>query len=397
MEVKQIYEFVNDVTTELLGKSDLLAEDLSNLVSVGEEIESAIGYEKYTNAIVNKIGKVDFVNRTYEGGAPSVLMDGWMMGSIREKITVTVLPEAEENEGWNDFEDGRSVDPYVQRLPKVSEKFYNGLKTFEIDMTFPEYQIRQSFQSAEQMNGFISMIETAIRNSMTLKLDSLIQRTINKAICDTVYDDYSVGGGPMESLSSKSGIKAVNLLYLYNTKMATLDASWTNLTAEQAITNPGFIRFAAYEMGLYADRLTRMSTLFNIGKLPRFTSESLRHTILLSEFRRAADVYLQSDTYHDEYTKLINSEVVPYWQASGQDYSFTNTSKIIYKIGENSNLTFTGVLGVMFDRFALGVANMDRRTKTIYNPKGEYYNNFYKAEAEYFVDGNENVVVFFVA
>lgn len=397
MNVKQIWSDVNPITTELLGESGVLAEDLSNLVDVGETFENTIGYEKFTNAIVNKVGKTEMVNRVYEGTAPSVLIDSWLMGSIREKITVTVLPEAEENEGWNDFEDGRSVDPYVQRLPKVSEKFYNGLKTFEIDMTFPEYQIRQSFQSPEQMSAFISMIETAIKNSMTLKLDALIQRTVNKAICDTVYDDYSVDGGPMESLSSKSGIKAVNLLYLYNTKMAALDASWTNLTAEQSITNPGFIRFAAYIMGLYADRLTRMSKLFNIGKLPRFTSESLRHTILLSEFRRAADVYLQSETYHDEYTKLINSEVVPYWQGSGQDYSFTNTSKIIYKTGENSNLTFTGILGVMFDRYALGVSNMDRRTKTIYNPKGEYYNNFYKADAEYFVDGNENVVVFFVA
>lgn len=395
MEVKQIASLMNEVTNEILGKEGLVAEDLNNIVDVGTEIFNANAVDAYVKSLVNHIGKVVFVNRVYAGSAPSVMMDGWEYGSILEKVTVTRLPEAVENESWN-LVDGQSYDPNVFHQPEVAAKFYNKKVTFEIEMSFAEMQVKQSFSSATQLNGFISMIETSIKNSMTIKLDALIERTINKAICDTIFDDFK-SGSTLGDLSASSGVKAVNLLYLYNTEQATLDANWTNLTAAQAVKNPGFIRFAAYTMGLYMDRLTKISTLFNIGGLERFTPNSDLHSVILSEFRRAADVYLQSDVYHDEYTKLTKAEVVPYWQASGTDYSFTNTSKIIEKTGENTSNTFTGILGVFFDRNALGVANLDRRVTSQYNPKGEFYNNFYKADAGYFVDGNENVVVFFAA
>lgn len=395
MEVKQIASLMNEVTNEILGKEGLVAEDLNNIVDVGTEIFNANAVDAYVKSLVNHIGKVVFVNRVYAGSAPSVMMDGWEYGSILEKVTVTRLPEAVENESWS-LVDGQSYDPNVFHQPEVAAKFYNKKVTFEIEMSFAEMQVKQSFSSATQLNGFISMIETSIKNSMTIKLDALIERTINKAICDTIFDDFK-SGSSLGNLSASSGVKAVNLLYLYNTEQAALDPNWTNLTAAQAVKNPGFIRFAAYTMGLYMDRLTKISTLFNIGGLERFTPNSDLHSVILSEFRRAADVYLQSDVYHDEYTKLTKAEVVPYWQASGTDYSFTNTSKIIEKTGENTSNTFTGILGVFFDRNALGVANLDRRVTSQYNPKGEFYNNFYKADAGYFVDGNENVVVFFAA
>lgn len=395
MEVKQIYDLMNTVTNEVLGKENLVAEDLTNIVDVGTEIFNANAVDAYVKSLINHIGKVIFVNRIYNGGAPSVMMDGWEYGSILEKVTVTKLPEAVENDSWQ-LEDGHSYDPFVFHQPEVAAKFYNKKVTFEIEMSFAEKQVKQSFSSATQLNGFISMIETSIQNSMTIKLDALIERTINKAIVDTMVDDFT-SSGVITDFAQGSGIKAVNLLYLYNQKMSAIDASWTNLTAAQAVQDPGFIRFAAYTMGLYADRLSKISTLFNIGGLERFTPAESRHTILLSEFRRAADVYLQSDTYHEEYTKLVNSEVVPYWQASGTDYSFNNTSKIISKVNDNESITITGILGIMFDRNALGVANMDRRVTSSYNPKGEFYNNFYKMDAGYFVDGNENTVVFFAA
>lgn len=396
MEVKQIATMLNEITNEILGKENLVAEDLSNITDVGTEIFNAQAIDAYVKSLINHIGKVVFVNRAYKGGTPSVLMDGWEYGSVLEKITVSALPQATENESWA-LIDGESYDPHVFHQPQVEAKFYNSKVTFEIDMSFAEKQVKQSFSSATQLNGFISMIETSIQNSMTIKLDSLIQRTLNRMISDTIYDDYSTEGGPMESLSSKSGIKAVNLLYLYNTEQAALDANWVNLTAAQAIKNPGFIRFAAYTIGLYMDRLTRISTLFNVGHKERFTPSDKLHTVLLSEFRRAADVYLQSDTFHDEYTRLTQAEVVPYWQGSGTDYAFSNTSKIIVKLANNSSLEFTGVIGFFFDRDALGVANLDRRVTSSYNPKGEFYNEFHKADAGYFVDYNENAVVFFVA
>lgn len=385
MEVKQIYELVNNITGEILGKTDLILEDLSNTVDVGNEIFNTTDIDNYVRSLVNHIGKVIFVNRKYSGGVPSVLMDGWEYGSILEKVTVDELPNASENETWN-LRDGQEYNPNIFHAPKVSAKFFNKRVTFDIEMSFAERQVKESFSSAAQLNGFMSMIYNAIDKSMTIKIDGLVMRTINNMIAETLHSEYATG-----DYNTKSGVRAVNLLKLYNDKFSK------TLSAAAAITDPEFIRFASMEMGLYADRMSKISTLFNIGGKDRFTPPDLLHVVMLSDFKRAANAYLQSDTYNEQYTALPNAETVPYWQGSGQAYEFTSTSKINVKTSSGDTVTTSGILAVMFDRDACGVTNLDRRVKSVYNGKGEFFNNFFKFDAGYFNDLNENAVVFFVA
>ena len=385
MEVKQIHELVNSVTKEVLGEEAVVNEDLSNIVDIGTQIADSHNIDNYVRSLVNHIGKVIFVNRPYSGNVPSVLMDGWEYGSILEKITVDNLPEATENESW-ELQDGTSYDPNVFYKPSVSAEFFNKRVTFEIPMSFTQRQVKESFSSAEQLNGFTSMIYNAIDKSMTVKTDSLIQRTINNMLGETLHSDY-----PDADYAAHSGVKAVNLLKLYNAKFGT------DLTADKAITTPEFVRYASFIMGLYKDRLGKISSLFNVGKKDRFTSPDLLHVVLLSEFANAAKAYLQSDTYHDEFVSLPKAETVPYWQGSGVDYGFASTSKIDIKTSGNNTVTCSGILGVMFDRDALGVSNFDRRVTSNWNPKGEFYNNWFKMDSGYFNSLNENFVVFFVA
>lgn len=390
MKMNQVADFTNTVVQEVLGSTAVVQEDLTNIVDIGKEIFNAEAFDAYVKTLINHIGKVIFVNRPYSGSAPSVLMDGWEYGSILEKIS-SEMPVAAENPSW-ELTDGKSYDPNIFNQPKASAKFFNKRTTFEIDRSITERQVKQSFSNGQQLNAFISMLQNETEKSLTVRMDSLIMRTINNMIVETVKADYA----EPTNLSASSGVKAVNLLYLYNQRFSK------TLTAEQAITDPEFIRYAAFQIGLYSDRMTRMSTLFNIGKKQRFTPYDLQHTIYLSEFIRAADVYLQSDTFHDIYTKMKAGETVPYWQGSGVDYNFTSTSKInaIPSSSEDSGKTAIevgGVLAVIFDRDALGVSNLDRRVTTQYNAKAEFTNYFYKHDAGYFNDLNENFVVFFVA
>lgn len=384
MNVQQIYTIMNTVTSEILGDSVVVAEDLSNIVDVGVAIFNASAIDNYVKSLVNHIGRVIFVNRPYSGNVPSVLMDGWEYGSVLEKITAE-LPDATENESW-DLTDGQSYDPNVFYKPTVSAKFFNKRITFEIPMSFTERQVKESFSNAEQLNGFLSMLYNAVDKSMTVKIDALVMRTINNMIGETAVDEFAGG-----NYSSGSGVKAVNLLYLYNHRYGT------TLTADNAITEPEFIRFASYEMGVYMSRMSKISTLFNIGGKDRFTPSDMLHVVMLADFKKAANVFLQSDVFHDSFTELPNADVVPYWQGSGTGYAFSDISSINIKTASGSNVELSGILGVMFDRDALGVTNLDRRVTTNYNPKAEFYNNWYKFDAGYFNDTNENFVVFFVA
>ena len=389
MEVKQIFKLMNSVSQEVLGKTDLVKEDLTGIVDMGTEVFNQNAIDNYVKSLVNHIGKVVFVNRPYSGKVPSVLMDAWEFGSVMEKISADI-PQAEENDTWN-LADGQEYKQDVFHKPTVTAKFFNSKVTFEVPVSITERQVKESFSSAAQLNGFLSMIYNAVDKSMTIKTDALIMRTINNMIAETLDADKTAFGGDTVDYSSASTVRCVNLLKLYNT------AKGAKLTAATAILDPDFIRYAAYQMGLYADRLGSISTLFNVGGKERFTPKDALHTVLLSDFAKAAQAYLYADTYHNEQVLLPKAETVPSWQATGTDYAFANVSKIDVKSASGAAISVGGVLGVMFDRDALGVTNSDKRVTTNYNAKAEFFNNYYKFDAAYFNDTNENFVVFFIA
>lgn len=383
MEVKQIYTLVNDITSEITGKTDLVKEDLTNIVDVGKELFSVSDVDNYVKSLVNRVGKTIFVNRKYSGKIPSVVMDSWEFGSILQKISAD-LPNATENESW-ELENGASYDPNVFYKPTVSAKFYNSKITFEVPLSFTEKQVKESFNSASELNAFISMLYNAVEKSMTVKTDSLVMRTINNMIAQTYNTD-------------NAGVRAVNLLAGYNTIKGG-----TPLTVDKALTDTDFLKYASMQVALYADRLGTMSTLFNAGGKERFTPRDMLHIVLLSDFAQSTKTYLESDTFNKELVELPKYETVPYWQGSGNSFEFSKVSKINVTIsdetatGGKKDIEISGILGVMFDRDALGVANLDRRVTTNYNPKAEFFSNWYKFDAGYFNDLNENFVFFYIA
>lgn len=379
MKVTQLKDIVNSATSEVLGKTDVVNDDLSNLVDVGNEIFNSDNVDNYVKKLIDRIGQVIFVNRLYAGGVPSVLMDSWEYGSVVEKISAD-MPEADENDSWN-LQDGQTYSQDTFYQPKVSAKFFNSKVTFDVKLSFTTEQVKESFSNVNELNGFISMLETGVKNSMTVKLDGLIMRTIN-----------NMTG---QILNSANGLQKVNLLADYN-KM-----TGQTLTANKALMDKDFLKFASLTIKKYQARITKMSTLFNAGGKARFTTTDNLHTVLLSDFADSAEVYLLSDTYHNDTVSLPNHETVPYWQGSGKSYAFDDISKIDVKIDAGNKtpkaVTQTGILGVMFDTNALGVSNLNQRTTTSYNARAEFYTNYYKMDAGYFNDLNENFVVFYIA
>lgn len=381
MDMNQVATIVNALSQQYMGETAVANADLSNVVDIGTAVFDLNSVDHYVHDLIDQIGKVVFVNRAYRGKTPSLVMDAWEYGAVLEKITYDEYPEAQQNDSW-ELTNGTSYDPNVFYKPSVSAKFFQKRNTFDIPMSFAQRQVKSAFQSASQLNAFFSMIENVIQNSMTIKIDQLAQGAINNMIALTVKDS--------------NANRAVNLLTLYNAAHSD-----DTITAAQAVTHPEFLRFAAYIMKLYSERIQRMSKLFNVGSKERFTPSDRLHVILLSEFAAGAEAYLYSDTYHDQFVHLAKAETVPYWQGSGLTYDFGSTSKIIVTPNTGaeteSPITVSGILGVMFDRDAVGVANLDRRVTTNWNARAEFYNNWYKFDAGYYNDPNENFIVFYVA
>jgi len=372
MEVSQVYQFANNAVKQALGDSVILQEDLSNIVDVGTAVFDSDAKDAFCGALINQIGRMIFVNRKYRGGAPSVLMDGWEWGSVMAKVSGD-LPEAVENDTWA-LENGTSYDPNVFYGSVVSQKFYNKRLTFEINRSFADVQLKQSFRSADQFNGFVSMLYNDVENAMTIRMDALIMRTINAAMAEAIEADHKV-----------------DLLDLYNTTKGT------SLTPEVAVITEDFLKFAAYQISLYAARMEKLNKAFNVGGKARFTPADRRHVVLLDDVAKAIGPYTLAGAYNRDDIKIPEFETVPFWQGSDKGgYSLEDNSTIDVKLASDKTKTLkqTYIIGVIFDRDALGVTNLDRRVTTNYNPKAEFYTNFYKFDAGYFVDTNEQVLVF---
>lgn len=378
MKVTQIKDLVNSSLKEVNGSSQLLKEDLSNVVDIGKELLNNDDVDNFVKKLVDRVGKTVFNDRVYQGSAPSVLMDAWEYGSVVEKIDAD-LPKVEENDSWK-LEDGKSYDQDIFYQPKVSAKFFNSKTTFDIPMSFTKMQVESAFSSATELNSFISMLMVKTQNAMTVNLDNLIMKTINNFTANVI--------------NAKKGMQVVNLLDLYN------KTAQTKVTVDNALTSPDFIKFANLTINTYRDRLTKMSTLFNQAGLNKFTPVDDQHLVILSDLASASKVYLESDTYNQDNVKIANYDTVPYWQGSGTTYGFKDTSKIDVAIKDGTQtkeVVQAGILGVLFDTSALGVSCQNPRTTTAVNARAEFYTNFNKYDAMYYNDLNENFVVFMIA
>ena len=380
MKIKQVYEIVNDATKQVLGETAVVQEDLSDVVSIGEQIANANLYDKYVGALVNRIAKNIFSIRAYSGRAPKVLMDSWEFGSIVQKVHMQ-LPDAEENESWG-LVDGAVYEQDQFYKPSVSVKLWNQKTTFEIPISIAEEQLKQSFLGREEMARFISMIYLAVENSLTLKFDALIMRTINNFMGATINDNAV-------------GTRVVKLLTEYN------DIYGTTLTNTKALYDKDFLRYCAYRIKQVATRMSTYSTLFNIGGTQKHTSRDMLRIVMLDYLDAGVSAFLQSDTFHEELVKLPEADVVSCWQGTGTGFALADASSInvqvLDKTGTKVSVSQSYIVCAIFDKDSLGVTALNKRVKDHYNAKAEFFNYWYKEDAGYFNDYNENFVVFIVA
>lgn len=429
MKVTQIYNIVNAMANEILGKPNWLGndgnvytnlndvpggvtttisyeikEDLSNIVDVGKKLLDNTDTEQLFKVLINHIGRVIFVNREYTPIVPSILKDGWEYGSILEKID-SDMPESVSDAKWA-LTDGQIYEQDKYSGPKgVRMKLFNKAVSYQIAMSFTGDQLKQSFSNVEQLNAFMSMVQTKIKNRMTIDYANLIRSTINNFISATVYRDYNAVLDDYTheyTYGDVSYARTVNLLALYRQEG---NDTANELTISSALKDLNFLKFASYTIMRYSDKLKDMSTVFNIGGKERFTPADLQHIVLLADFADSASVYLQSDTFHDQLVKLPKAETVNYWQGIGQNYDINSVSKIhtvatVTADGNNmvnKESIVEGIIGVMFDHDALGVNNERNQTTSHYNANGDFFNYWYKSFARYFNDYDENFVVFIVA
>ena len=388
--VSQITTLINDVIEDLSGQNSSISTlESTDLVSLGKAIGSANLIEGFFGALCNRLAKSVYFIRAYDPESRrAILRDEHEFGAFVQKVYYTA-PDVVDNPEYK-VPDGsgyyQNASPYdVTATVAVSAKVFDEQGTFALEIVRPIDQIRSAFLSESEMMRFIDGIYVAIENKMKLAEEGLV----STAVCTAMAYDIENG-------------MSRNLLAEYN---ALLPVGANALTAADCLRDTDFLRYAGMEIKRTMDFMEIMSTEFNSGGYLTFTDRENMVLEVLGTFADATDVYLTSDTFHDELVQLPNYERVARWQRLADDtvQAVAEISEIKIKhsslsgTGGNHIVNQSGIIAFVHDIEHVAAYFGHRRSWEIFNPRQDLYVHGETARKGYAVDPNANGVVFYVA
>ena len=395
MNIKQINTIVNSVVNQMNGTTDVTSTDLTDVIQLGTELLQPANksrLDNFLNTLVDRIGKTIISVRSYPGVDPAIISDAFEFGAILQKIYVEPQ-EAEKSDVWG-IEDGVSYDPFVIHKPAVKQWLFDGIDTWQVPITIPFEQVKSAFTSAEAMAAFIDGIFTTIENSIALHMESVANMAYANFIGEKLADGLGWTGGtsgtPDVHAAHNAG-QVINLLAEYKT--LTGDST---ITAAKALKNKEFLKYASQRINLAVKRLSKMSTLFNTADYQRHTPRDFVRCTMLTDFASACQFYLESDTYHNELVTLPNYREVNYWQGSGDNYDYADTSLIDITTASGKVVQQDGIVCLLNDVEAIALTHTNPTSESIYNPRNKTTNYFNNIDIGYLNDLTENGVVFVV-
>lgn len=367
MTTEQIYTLVNEVNAEAFGANPLAIVDTSSLISLGNTVLSSNqNTEAFLNVLAQRIGRTILRFRDYRNKLGDMVLNDFEYGAILQKIKV-MMPEAEEDESF-DLVDGQSVDQYKVSKPQVDQKLFVTRTPYQFHITIQRATLKEAFLDEASMGSFIGVVFGEVRNAIEVSLENLGRVTLATAIaeCDGTT-------------------RIRHLLTEYNT------LAGTTLTADMALLNEAFLRFAIREINTVFDAMQDMSVLYNDGSMETFTPREDMRFKVLSKFQRSLETSVEYAAFHDQFTKPdIEYTTINYWQSAQDPMDI-----IIKRPSDDAETAMTDIVAFLHDRDALGVYKIDEDILTTpVNAAGRYYNTYYHEQQLRFVDLSENFIAF---
>lgn len=379
MKVEDASVLINNAAKNFSGLEETVAQDLSNITDFGRKLGdmNPWGVDAFFGKMADQFNTIKFWALPYVSFAPSVYVESERFGAIRAMYRTPYL-ESEASPVYN-LQQGLSYDQYVVNKQNVevrmwSDRFSSKVKT----ITLPHEQIESAFRNAEEMMSFIGMLEMARDNSHRRAWDELIMSLFQAVI------GMAVNSG---------GMQDIKLLTEYNT------ISGASLTSANALYNEGFIRYAIYRMGVIRDQMALVTGMFNTSNYMAATAPERQRTVLLTDFARAAGVYLHDapNQFNTGNLTIPKADIVPAWQGMGTTGAYADRAAINATLvisGNEVEASANNILGVVYDEWALGVSAHRHEVTTAWNALGHYTNYFDQMFGGFFVSPDENVVVF---
>lgn len=375
----QIYNFINTVTAMALGENAVAAVNTEDFVSLGETVLSSVeSTSAFYSALANQIGRTYALYRSLPEQRLGIQRTPLEFGAILRTIEISEIATTKENSSWDNT--NPITETILQDTTAALCTYDSRRGTWEVaTKVVYDIQLKTAFTDAESMAAFINMIFLDMYNGMELAIRNLE----NTTICTGIALANSYEG---------SSLCSINLLHKYNEQFSQ------SLTADDALTDADFLRFAAAEIKMHKKYMEDPSKLYNPAGYDRWTPSSECQVHVLEKFAANCATYLQSNTFHDEMVKLPTYKERSFWQGIG-DGSIEQRSFVSISRGSGLDETTTsvnGVLAYIFDNEAMAVMVDFIRTKSDYKPRYEHTEYYHKGDWASLVRGTQQMIVFYI-
>lgn len=374
IEVNQIYDLCNQIFQQMTGRTDIEAVDSASLVAMGNEVSNLGKNDLWLNTLARRIGLTIDSYRVYRNRFSDLYRTQVEWGALVQKLTVE-MPDAVADDMYKVGQmNGQALDHYIINNPKAKQKIFDKETPYSFFITMQEKMLTEAFLNAGAMSSFVNQVFGKVQNKIEVVLEDLARVALVNMMCN---------------LSTKQEIKLVTL---YNSKTGS------TLNPQTALFDPAFMRFAIGMMNNIASKLETMSVLFNTDGYDRFTPKSEQRFYVLADFITQLETVVQYAAFNPQYVNKSVDIAVPYWQGvkEGDDINdIAALSKVIGKVDSKVDKTIENVVGVLFDREAIGTFRQEEKVLTTpVNARGAYYNTFWHEKQMWFNDMSENAVIF---
>lgn len=376
----EVYAIVNAVHAMATGADEVAVIDTASFVDFGNNVlSSSDATETFLNTYLLRVATTYDTFRPYDGKLKDLMLSGDEWGAIVQKIDAEV-PDFVSDETF-EIEDGHSVDQYIVRKPVGRQKLFIKRSTYSNFITTAKKLLKGAFLSEAAFLSWARMVAGKMRNKIEFSTENLARLAIANYI------------------ANMDEAQKVHLLTNYNSE------SGLSLTADKALLDKDFLAYAAGEMELVSKRLRNLSVSYNAEEAERHTPAGEQRFLVFDKFQSRLQHVVQYQAYHKELVSLGEFIEVPYWQGEYEmsddetpvRVDVRDTIKVTVDDGEGGtdNVTVSGIMGFIFDKYALGAHRSEEETLTTpINARGRYYNTFHFAEQLWFNDLSENGVVF---
>ena len=394
LSITQIANIVNEAITQAGGSKDAALVNTKDFVSVAQtalltgEDNLAVGLSQ---VLARTIFAVRPYNRTMSGIQRSEsewgnhvrkvnFLDDVAEDDLGYPISVT-----DPSPGTIGVKNGNSVDQYVINLPKVLQTNFYGAATYDFHRTFSREQLRRAFQSPGEFSAFVGGVMLNDTNQREQRIDALSRLAVANFIAAKIEGDSD---------------NVINVVTAYN------EVAGTSLTSETVRQPESFPNFAKWLYGyvktlveFMGQRSYKYHMNLTAGNIARQSTPNYLHMYMLASFENDVDSRVLADIYHDDKLKFIDHERIPFWQAIDSpdkitvNCAYTGADGTV-KNSASGTTTKSNVIGVIFDRDAIGYTLFDESSNTTaFNSRGRYYNVWYNWQGRYYNDITENGIV----